>query len=283
MVRTRSADLLVEVGMELEIGWLPKVVEESRNPKVLAGQPGRLDASADVLRLEVPTGTIDRSLGDVHALGNPHWWLDPWNVRVAAGTIAQRLGELAPADAPYFQQQLASFRARIDEAMFGAPLAAAVGGDALWKMELAGGPAGLRAGLDALRAGGKAAPDVGGWAGRLMPHAGAHVVTYHRSWSYLLARFGMVSTGEIEPKPGIPPAPAHVLEVVAKAKADGVRAILVEPFYGDQAAKLIAAQVGATVLRLPLSSGGDAQSGDWFALMDHVVGSLADALAAGAR
>src|SRR5204863_8936301 len=115
------------------------------------------------------------------------------------------------------------------------------------------------------------APKLGGWAGAMAPFRGQRVFTYHRSWSYLIGRFGLKSAGEIEPKPGIPPTPGHLAELVSAAGTDPVRAILVEPFYNDQAAKLVAGQIGATVLRLPLSVGGDAAATDYFALMSHLV------------
>jgi len=277
MLVARKADLLVEVGMELEIGWLGPVVEGARNPHIAAGQPGRLDASATVRRLEVPGGTLDRSMGDVHALGNPHYWLDPWNVRVIATAIASRLGELDAANAARYRGNSADFEQRVDEAMFGAPLVAKLGGDALWQAASAGD---VEAALASRRAADPSLPALGGWSAKLRPWRGARVLTYHRSWSYLLDRFGLQSAGEIEPKPGIPPTPGHLAELVASCRTPPVKAILVEPFYNDQAPRLVASQIGATVLRLPLSVGGDAAAKDWFALMDHVVGDLAAALGA---
>jgi zinc/manganese transport system substrate-binding protein len=270
MMQARSADLFVETGMELDAAWVGSIIEGSRNAKLAAGKPGLLDASSVVVKLEVPTGTVDRSLGDVHAQGNPHWWLDPWNVRLAAGAIAQRLGELDPDGASAYASGLAAFRSRLDEATFGkAFVAAAGGGDAAWKLALA---------PDFPK---NAPAPVGGWIGQLAPHRGSRVFTQHRSWSYFLNRFGLASAGEIEPKPGIPPTPGHLVELVGIAKQQPVHAILVEPFYNDQAAQLVAPQIGATVLRLPISSQGDADSKDWFALMDHVVGSVAAALGKG--
>ena len=276
MIKARSADLFIEVGMELEIGWAGAVVEGSRNAKLAIGQPGRLDASAGILRLEVPSGAVDRSMGDVHALGNPHYWLDPWNARVVADNVAARLAQIDAANAAAYRAHAADFQRRVDEAMFGKPLTDALGAAALWKLELAPG---FPASLEAQRHGNPALPPLGGWAGKMAPFAGQRVFTYHRSWSYLIGRFGLRSAGEIEPKPGIPPTPGHLVELVSAARTEPVRAILVEPFYNDQAAKLVAGQINATVLRLPLSVGGDAASTDWFALMSHLVDSVSAALA----
>ena len=271
MVAARGADLFVESGMELDAAWVSAIVEGSRNAKLAPGRPGRLDASVAVRKIDVPGGTVDRSLGDVHAQGNPHWWLDPLNVRIVAGTIAERLAVLDPEGAGTYRDRAAAFQRRVDEAVFGAAFLQAAGADRAWA--LADAPI-FPANLQGL-------PPLGGWMGRLAPHRGARVFTHHRSWTYLLRRFGLESAGEIEPKPGIPPAPGHLVELVAAAKQRSVGAILVEPWYDDRAARLVADRTGAKVLRLPLSSGGDARSGDWFALMDHAVSELASALGGG--
>ena len=276
MIKARSADLFIEVGMELEVGWVGAVVQGSRNAKIAGGKPGRLDASVGVLRLEVPSGAVDRSMGDVHALGNPHYWLDPWNVRVVANNVAERLTQIDPANAAAYRARAADFQRRVDDAMFGKPLTDALGADALWKLELAPG---FLASLEARRHANPALPPLGGWAGKMAPFVGQRVLTHHRSWTYLLGRFDLRSAGEIEPKPGIPPPPRHLVDLVGAARIEPVRAILVEPFYNDQAAKLVAEQINATVLRLPLSVGGDAASTDWFSLMSHLVDSMSVALA----
>jgi ABC-type Zn uptake system ZnuABC Zn-binding protein ZnuA len=111
----RNADLLEAVGLELEIGWLPPLLEQSRNPGIQPGTKGYLDVSNGVEILDRPTN-VNRSMGDVHPLGNPHFWLDPANAVRIAIQITQRLSELRPADAPYFAQRLNAFKVRINEA-----------------------------------------------------------------------------------------------------------------------------------------------------------------------
>lgn len=112
----RKADLLEVVGLDLEIGWLPPLLEQSRNPRILPGAPGYLDLSRGVEILDRPTATINRSMGDVHPLGNPHYWLDPANAVRMAMEIEQKLAEMRPADAAYFAQRLNDFKVRINEA-----------------------------------------------------------------------------------------------------------------------------------------------------------------------
>ena len=111
----RNADLLEAIGLELEIGWLPPLLEQSRNPQIQAGTKGYLDVSNGVEILDRPTN-VNRSMGDVHPLGNPHFWLDPANAVRIAIQIEQKLAELRPADAPYFAQRLNAFKVKINEA-----------------------------------------------------------------------------------------------------------------------------------------------------------------------
>jgi ABC-type Zn uptake system ZnuABC Zn-binding protein ZnuA len=107
------AQLLIVVGRELEIGWLPPLQNTSRNAKVQVGADGYLDASANVKILELPTGQITRAMGDVHPLGNPHYWLEPGNGRLMAQSIRDRLSQIDPADKAYFAQRYADFDQRL--------------------------------------------------------------------------------------------------------------------------------------------------------------------------
>ena len=116
ILKLQKADLLVVVGRELEIGWLPPLMQQSRNNKIQVGAQGYLDASLGAKILEVPTGQITRAMGDVHPLGNPHYWLDPENGKRIAKQIADKLSELRPNDKAYFDQRLADFNQRIDAA-----------------------------------------------------------------------------------------------------------------------------------------------------------------------
>jgi zinc/manganese transport system substrate-binding protein len=115
ILKLQKADLLIVVGRELEIGWLPPLITQSRNGKIQQGADGYLDASLQVEILEIPTGQITRAMGDVHPLGNPHYWLDPENGKRIGKEIADKLSQLRPNDRAFFQQQLASFSSRIDE------------------------------------------------------------------------------------------------------------------------------------------------------------------------
>jgi ABC-type Zn uptake system ZnuABC Zn-binding protein ZnuA len=116
ILKLAKADLLVVVGRDLEAGWLPPLVQQSRNARVQVGAEGYLDASLNAKILEIPTGQITRAMGDVHPLGNPHYWLDPGNGRHIAKAIADKLSRMAPADAALFASRYAAFDRRLAEA-----------------------------------------------------------------------------------------------------------------------------------------------------------------------
>ena len=116
ILKLQKADLLIVVGRELEIGWLPPLVQQSRNGKIQPGAEGYLDVSLGALILEIPTGQITRAMGDVHPLGNPHYWLDPENGKRIAKQIADKLSQLRSNDKAYFDQRLADFTTRLDAA-----------------------------------------------------------------------------------------------------------------------------------------------------------------------
>ncbi len=271
MMTAREADLWIAIGMELEIGWEGLILEGSRNPKIRKDTRGYLDASQGVLRLEVPTEKVTRTMGDVHPLGNPHYWLDPLNVRIVAKAVADRLAELDPAGAEDFKRNLKAFQRTLDEHMFGKELVAEVGGDKLWLLELKGG-------LQGFLQEQHLAAKLGGWAARMLPFRGAEILTYHRSWIYFTNRFGLVVADELEPKPGIPPSPGHVLKVIEEVKSRHIRAMLMEPFYERKAPDLIAEKTGLKVLVCTNAVGGDEAAKDYFSMIGNVVDSLAAAL-----
>ncbi|MEZ5292719.1 MAG: metal ABC transporter substrate-binding protein [Vicinamibacterales bacterium] len=229
------ADLLVVVGRELEIGWLPPLLNSSRNSKVQPGANGYLDASLTVRILDIPAGQITRAMGDVHPLGNPHYWLEPGNGRRMAAAIRDRLSALRGADAAYFAERYKEFDGRLAEA------------EKRWDATLA-------------------------------PYKGTKIVTYHRSWPNFMERFGLDVMGYVEPKPGIPPSPSHTLELVEDMKAQGVKLIVVEPYFDPKTPQAIASQVGGKVITLAPSVGGVKAASDYVQLFEYDVNTLAAAL-----
>src|SRR5438093_13598314 len=105
VLKLNHADLLIVIGRDLEIGWLPPLITQSRNAKIQPGADGYLDASLKAKILELPTGQITRAMGDVHPLGNPHYWLDPENGKSIGKEIADKLIQFRPNDRQYFTQR----------------------------------------------------------------------------------------------------------------------------------------------------------------------------------
>ena len=116
LLKLQKADLFVEVGMDLEIGWAPTLLSNARNARILPGGPGFVDASQGIERLEVPSA-VDRSAGDIHPYGNPHYWLDPANGAPIARAIRDGLARVSPADAALFTSRCADFEQRLAAAV----------------------------------------------------------------------------------------------------------------------------------------------------------------------
>ncbi len=270
IVMARDADLWIRVGMELEIGWESPILDGSRNSVIRIGGPGHLDASERVRRLGVPTTRISRAMGDVHPQGNPHYWLDPLNGRIVAKSIANRLARLFPQHTDNFQQNLKTFQKSLDEHMFGKDLVEKLGGAKLWTLE-------LKEELDSFLKSLGLASQLGGWKGRMRPFQGEKIVTYHQSWDYFAKRFVLVVDDELEPKPGIPPSPGHVLKVIRKVKELKISILLMEPFYSRKAPDLIASKTGIQVVASANSVGGEPAAENYLSMIGNIVDKLATA------
>jgi zinc/manganese transport system substrate-binding protein len=281
MMKAKKADLWICVGMELEIGYEGLILQGSRNPRIQLNAPGHLDVSEGIIKLEVPTEKIDRSMGDVHPLGNPHYWLDPYNGRIVAATICRRLKQLDAQNAADYDLNLASFFLKLDRAMFGEKLVTAIGGERLWQMFLGDTlDKFIENDNQKVRLTDPNAKDrvlsLDGWLAKLRPYEHAKIAVYHRSWPYFTHRFNLDEAVELESKPGIPPGPAHVLEVINIMKAQNVKVILMEPFYNRNDADSVAKKTGAKVVAV--SNAADDQVKDYIAMLDNVVTKVTDAL-----
>lgn len=270
MVAARRADLFIKIGMELEIGYEQLVIDGSRNRKIRFGQPGHLDASLNVLRLEVPTTKVDRSMGDVHPLGNPHYWLDPHNTRIVARSIADRLAHLDSGNAKDYESNYKDFERRLDIAMFGEDLVGLIGGDRLWALALDNR-------LESYLREHESEQHAGGWYAKLEPLRGEKLITYHRSWGYFSNRFGLNAIEELEPKPGIPPSPGHIHNVIEVARQNQVKLILMEPYYSRKPAEFVAKKTGATLVEAANAVGGQPGVNDYFTLIDNIIKKLTEA------
>jgi len=276
MVKMRAADLLIVNGLDLEIGWIPPLTQGARNARVLVGGPGYVDASAGVGVVEIPS-TLSRAEGDVHPYGNPHYLTDPANAEIVAGTIAAAFAKADPAGAATYEENRRAFVDRLHEALFGHELVGLVGGAKLAREAAAGT---LNAYLDGTSVGGTPLRTrLGGWMGTLLPARGKPIVTYHRDWSYFVARFGLVVVDNVEPKPGIQPSARHLDELITRLQHGDAHVIVTRPYVEHRSTDLLAEKTGVSVLVLPLEVGGDPQATDYFKLYDLITSRLAAALA----
>lgn len=235
IVRLNRADLLVEGGAELEDSWLTPLIQGARNPKLLEGGEARVPAAAGIEMLDVPVA-LDRSKGDLHAAGNPHFLMDPFNARKAAQSISEAIARLDPASAGFYQGNFKRFAELLDQ-----------------KLE--------------------------GWQQRLDPHRGRRLAAYHNNWPYFSRRFGLRIDLFLEPKPGIPPTPASLSDVVTEMSRNNIRLILIEPFQPRRVAERVAERTHAEVVDLTQYPGGiKGTDGGYIELMDFLVERLATAL-----
>ncbi|HOW68144.1 MAG TPA: metal ABC transporter substrate-binding protein [Candidatus Paceibacterota bacterium] len=236
ILKLNRAEVLLEGGAELEAGWLPSLLAGARNPRIAAGSPGHVVCNQDVPMMETPA-TLDRSEGDIHARGNPHYMTDPANARIVASHLADVFCRIDPKSAETYRANLKKF-------------------------------------LDEL------AVKMADWHKTLAPYQGRQMVAYHNAWPYFARRFGLKIALFLEPKPGLPPTPTHLAEVIARMKKEQVSVIFVEPYLDRRTAETVARGTGAKVIDVAYLPGGiKGTENDYIKLMDYLVTSVAKALA----
>ncbi|MGH7411907.1 MAG: metal ABC transporter substrate-binding protein, partial [Candidatus Methylomirabilis sp.] len=257
-----QCDLYIQMGMDFEIGWAPVLLQNARNGAILPGSRGYLDASLAISPLEVPSGPVDRSMGDVHPLGNPHYLLDPLNGLKVARLIRDKLIDLRPESKAYFEDRFASFRQRLSAALVGETLAKKYDVEKLTLLFEHGR-------LETFLKGQKEERLLGGWLGALLPYYGSKVVDDHNMWPYFARRFGIKVMDHMEPKPGVPPTTKHLGEVVARMRAEEVRVVLAASYYDPRHAQFISEKTGARVLNMANQVGAHEGSDDYLAMIDY--------------
>ena len=228
------ADLLVVGGLEID-PWIQGLIEASRNAKIVFGAQGYVDPAVGVRPLDVPTGSIDGSMGDVHPCGNPHFWFTPENVEIAVRNITAGLVRVDPEGTATYEQNRDRYLAKVKSV------------------------------FETLQA-------------KIRPFQGTAVLQYHASWDYFCLAMGLEIVACLEPKPGIPPTPGHLREVVEQAKARNARLILVEQYYPKRPVRFVEDKAGVKSLRLPLFLGGAKGIDDYLEnlryIVDTIVGEL---------
>ncbi len=238
MLKLNKADLLIYSGLELEIGWLPLLIQGARNQKVVVGARGNLNASLALPEqgiLEKPRGEVDRSMGDVHPAGNPHYLLNPHNGFKVAEFIADKLIELDPDHQSVYENNLEAFRKVLSE-------------------------------------------KVKQWETQAMVLNGLEVVCYHVHWSYLLDWLGIQAAGFIELRPGIPPTPRHKREIIELIKQHGIKLVIVSSWKDPKKSKEVADETGAELVILPGEVNAMDGSEDYFLWINYLVNQLVETL-----
>src|SRR5437588_9392912 len=234
VVALRSADVLIDGGAELELGWLPPLLHNARNAKFDIGKPGRIEASQGIRLMNVPTN-VTRAAGDVHALGNPHFTVDPIIAKAIAQHIAQSFAAVDSANAAFYDANYKKFESTINA-----------------KLQE--------------------------WGAAMSPFKDQHIAAYHDSWPYFGHRFGINIDIFLEPKPGIPPSPSHLTEVIAQMKAQHAKAVIVEPYHDKRIAEKVASATGAKVVEFAQFPAGISGTDSYVKLIDTLVSRLAAAL-----
>jgi ABC-type Zn uptake system ZnuABC Zn-binding protein ZnuA len=231
----QKADIWAYIGLDLERGWAPVLLSGARNARILPGGSGDLDVSRAIPLLDIPTGNVDRSQGDVHPLGNPHYWLDPGNAVRIAQLFRDRFSQADPAGSAVYEANTAAFAARL------------AGAEREWAPQRA----------------------------RLK---GKPIVAWHTSWRYLAEYTGLTIVGFLEPKPGVPPSPSHLVGLIETMQRTGAGVIVMEPWYDRKTAQLVASKTGARLVVLPPSVGGEKGLDDYVATLRHAISTLAEAV-----
>ncbi len=233
IVKLQKAEVFAQIGLDLEVGWVPPLLEGARNAKILPGGSGYVDASKGVALLEIPQGdpATLRAGGDIHVNGNPHYWLDPRNGKIIAQNIHAVLVNVRPDLEKIFSTNLAAFEKQIDE-------------------------------------------HYAQWTTKLAPYKGSQIIAYHNSWPYFAKSFNLEIVDFIEPKPGVPPSPGHLVKLIQKIKTNQIKAILVDPYFDTKPAKSVAEKSGATVIPIASSVSAYDSIKNYFDLFDYNVNQL---------
>ncbi|MCB0352413.1 MAG: zinc ABC transporter substrate-binding protein [Bdellovibrionales bacterium] len=234
ILRMKRADLFIHSGLDLE-AWRGPLLDAVARADLRNGGARQLDLSLGIPLLEVPSGQVSRSEGDIHQFGNPHYWTDPRNGLIIAQAIESKLVELLPEREAQFKKNLHDFRSQLE---------------------------------------GKIVE----WRAMIAPFRGAPVVSYHNEWPYLLNFLGLKPELFVEPKPGIPPGPQQLENLVAQIRSGDVKVLLQATYSPEKAGEYLSEKTKITVLSLCQNVGEREECPDYISMLDFDVRSLVKAL-----
>ncbi|WP_089935085.1 metal ABC transporter substrate-binding protein [Candidatus Entotheonella palauensis] len=265
------ADAFVQIGMGMEIGWAPTLLQQARNRRIVPGAPGYIDASTAISPLQVASGMVDRSMGDVHPEGNPHYLLDPVQSLAVTQLIRDRLSALRPSQKADFEARYTAFYQRIGAGLVGEALAAKYDVAKLALLADHGQ-------LDAFLASQGELELLGGWLGRLRAYQGTQVVVDHNQWIYFTQRFGLAVTGRMEPKPGLPPTTRHLRTLIKTMQSQDVKLILLGAYFDPRHARFLAKHTDAKVVNMAHQVGARPEADTYVHMVDYNIQQIQTAL-----
>lgn len=270
-----QADLFVTTGLDLEL-WVPALLDKANNPRIVEGAPGYVAAYQGLPLLDIPAN-LSRAQGDIHVYGNPHIWTDPLNAVLIARNVLRGLKRVAPHDAEYFTAREKDFETRVYRALFGEDLVNLLGGETLADLDRQNK---LLPFLGEQRyQGAPLINRLGGWLKQAMPFRGKVVACYHKEWDYFSREFQLSCFDYIEPKPGIPPTPRHVQQIITEMRTRRIPVLLSTNYYDRNQVLQVAQRTGATAVIVPSNTGAGGPE-TYFDLVNLWVSELAAAFAA---
>lgn len=267
-----QADVYIQIGLELEAAWAPVLLQQARNAKILPGTLGYIDVSQVITPLGIPLGPVDRSQGDVHASGNPHFLLDPLEGLKVAALLRDRFSLLLPEQKSLFAARYEAFHQRLGAALVGAALAQKYAAEKLALLFEHGRLEGF------LHSQGETAR-LEGWLGTLQPYSGIKVVADHDQWRYFARRFRLAILGFMEPKPGLPPTTRHLRQLAEIMHAQEARLIITSAYYDPRHATFLAKITEAAAVPLAHQAGSREGTAEYLQMVDYNVRQLVAAAA----
>jgi zinc/manganese transport system substrate-binding protein len=266
----RDADLFVTTGMDLEL-WVPALLDRANNARIREGAVGYVPAFRGIRLMEVPT-SLSRSQGDIHVDGNPHIQSDPINAIIIARNILAGLQRVDAANAAFYADREKDFELRVLKATFGDELVRLLTPATLF--DLANSDRLVPFLQQTKYQGQPLWSRLGGWMRDALPLRGRQMVCYHKEYSYFSRRFGVDCVEYIEPKPGIPPTPRHVQDVIALMRQQHIPVLLAANFYSRDQIREVAQRTGATAVVVPENTNGAPGVVSYFDLMSTWVTEL---------
>ena len=248
----RDADLFVTTGLDLEL-WVPTLLDRAGNRKIMEGGPGYVAAYTGITLVEVPV-SLSRAGGDIHAEGNPHIHTDPINGIIIGRNILSGLVRVDPANAEYYRTQALDFERRVLEATIGKELVNVLTPATALNLLKTGQFDGFVS--KTVLHGKPLADQLGGWLKQARVFRGKEMTCYHKEWSYFSVRFQVTCVAYVEAKPGIPPTPGHVEEVIALMKERQIPVLFATNYYPRSQIEQVAAKTGAAAVIVPENTFG---------------------------